>query len=156
MRIIKLVYMINLNFGIISGNTLGSMFFASTIFVTLVIARYGTLAKLIRDSRADIENKKAVFETNDEYIFHIAHYEKRLKLLKYTLFLSLFGGIALIISFLSSILGLKLFSAINFSAHLGLMFLSLISLVYELAVSFEALSDHLKIMKIKKIDKKLL
>ena len=47
-----------LNFEILANtSTLAQMFFASTIFITLAIARYATLAKLIRDSRADIEKK---------------------------------------------------------------------------------------------------
>ena len=71
-----------LNFELLSGAALATMFFASTIFITLVIARYATLAKLIRDTRADIENKKINFKNAEEYIFHIEHYEKRLKLLK--------------------------------------------------------------------------
>ena len=94
--------MFNLNFQLIaSGTVLGTMFFSSTIFITLVIARYATLAKLIRDSRAQIENKSITFKSNQEYFFHIAHYEKRLNLLKQTLYLSLYGGVALCISFLS-------------------------------------------------------
>ena len=55
--------MFNLNIQLISsGAALGTMFFSSTIFITLVIARYATLAKLIRDSRAQIENKSITFK----------------------------------------------------------------------------------------------
>ena len=39
----------------------GTMFFACTIYITLVIARYATLAKLIRDSRSNIETNKLKF-----------------------------------------------------------------------------------------------
>ena len=42
------------------------MFFACTIYITLVIARYATLAKLIRDSRANIENDKLKFNNQFE------------------------------------------------------------------------------------------
>ena len=57
--------MFNLNFQLIaSGTVLGTMFFSSTIFITLVIARYSTLAKLIRDSRTQIENKNITFIKN--------------------------------------------------------------------------------------------
>ena len=59
------------------------MFFACTIYITLVIARYATLAKLIRDSRSNIiETNKLKFKSKSEYSFHIMHYEKRLKLLR--------------------------------------------------------------------------
>ena len=140
--------MFNLNFQLIaSGTVLGTMFFSSTIFITLVIARYSTLAKLIRDSRTQIENKNITFKSNQEYFFHIAHYEKRLRLLKQTLYLSLYGGVALCISFLSVLINIELFSVSIFALHLILILLALVTLVYELAVSFEALNEHLDIMK---------
>ena len=41
----------------------GTMFFACTIYITLVIARYATLAKLIRDSRSNIETNKLKFKS---------------------------------------------------------------------------------------------
>ena len=69
---------------LLNGNVMGTMFFACTIYITLVIARYATLAKLIRDSRSNIETNKLKFKSKSEYSFHILHYEKRLKLLRYT------------------------------------------------------------------------
>ena len=140
--------MFNLNFQLIaSGTVLGTMFFSSTIFITLVIARYSTLAKLIRDSRTQIENKNITFKSNQEYFFHIAHYEKRLRLLKQTLYLSLYGGVALCISFLSVVMNFELLGVYTFALHLILILLALVTLVYELALSFEALNEHLDIMK---------
>ena len=132
---------------LINSNMLGTMFFACTIYITLVIARYATLAKLIRDSRSNIETDKLRFKSQSEYSFHILHYEKRLKLLRYTLYLSLFGGIALCTSLLFLLLNYSFISAISFGIHLILVLLALVTLVYELAVSFEALTEHLDIMR---------
>ena len=132
---------------LINSNMLGTMFFACTIYITLVIARYATLAKLIRDSRSNIETNKLRFKSQSEYSFHILHYEKRLKLLRYTLYLSLFGGIALCTSLLFLLLNYSFISAISFGIHLLLVLLALVTLVYELAVSFEALTEHLDIMR---------
>jgi hypothetical protein len=132
---------------LLSSNMLGTMFFACTIYITLVIARYATLAKLIRDSRSNIETNKLRFKSQSEYSFHILHYEKRLKLLRYTLYLSLFGGIALCTSLLFLLLNYSFISAISFGIHLCLVLLALVTLVYELAVSFEALTEHLDIMR---------
>ena len=132
---------------LLSSNMLGTMFFACTIYITLVIARYATLAKLIRDSRSNIETNKLRFKSQSEYSFHILHYEKRLKLLRYTLYLSLFGGIALCTSSLFLLLNYSFISAISFCIHLILVLLALVTLVYELAVSFEALTEHLDIMR---------
>ena len=128
-------------------NLYGTMFFACTIYITLVIARYATLAKLIRDSRVNIENDKLKFNNKDEYSFHIQHYEKRLKLLRYTLYLSLFAGIALCASLLFLLMNFDFFSSLIFGLHLVLVLAGLITLVYELAVSFEALTEHLEIMR---------
>ena len=132
---------------LIGSNMLGTMFFACTIYITLVIARYATLAKLIRDSRSNVETNKLIFKSQSEYSFHILHYEKRLKLLRYTLYLSLFGGIALCTSLLFLLLNYSFISAISFGIHLCLVLLALVTLVYELAVSFEALTEHLDIMR---------
>ena len=132
---------------LLNGNVMGTMFFACTIYITLVIARYATLAKLIRDSRSNIETNKLKFKSQSEYSFHILHYEKRLKLLRYTLYLSLFGGIALCTSLLFLLLNYSFISAISFGIHLCLVLLALVTLVYELAVSFEALTEHLDIMR---------
>ena len=132
---------------LLSSNMLGTMFFACTIYITLVIARYATLAKLIRDSRSNIETNKLRFKSQSEYSFHILHYEKRLKLLRYTLYLSLFGGIALCTSLLFLLLNYSFISAVSFGIHLILVLLALYTLVYELAVSFEALTEHLDIMR---------
>ena len=123
------------------------MFFACTIYITLVIARYATLAKLIRDSRANIENDKLKFNNQDEYSFHLSHYEKRLRLLRYTLYLSLFAGIALCASLLFLLMKFAIISSFIFGLHLILVLFALITLVYELAVSFEALTEHLEIMR---------
>ena len=101
------------------------MFFACTIYITLVIARYATLAKLIRDSRANIENDKLKFNNQDEYSFHISHYEKRLRLLRYTLYLSLFGGIALCLSLLFLLTKLAFISALFFGLYLILVLIAL-------------------------------
>ncbi|MDB2564957.1 DUF2721 domain-containing protein [Alphaproteobacteria bacterium] len=138
-----------INFDLFSNNLnlYGTMFFACTIYITLVIARYATLAKLIRDSRANIENDKLKFNNQDEYSFHISHYEKRLRLLRYTLYLSLFGGIALCLSLLFLLTKLAFISALFFGLYLILVLIALITLVYELAVSFEALTEHLEIMR---------
>jgi magnesium-transporting ATPase (P-type) len=132
---------------LLSSNMLGTMFFACTIYITLVIARYATLAKLIRDSRSNVETNKLRFKSQSEYSFHILHYEKRLKLLRYTLYLSLFGGIALCTSLLFLLLNYSFISAISFGIHLILVLFALVTLVYELAVSFEALTEHLDIMR---------
>ena len=123
------------------------MFFACTIYITLVIARYATLAKLIRDSRANIENHNLKFNNQDEYSFHLSHYEKRLRLLRYTLYLSLFAGIALCASLLFLLMKFAIISSFIFGLHLILVLFALITLVYELAVSFEALTEHLEIMR---------
>ena len=128
-------------------NLYGIMFFACTIYITLVIARYATLAKLIRDTRANIENQKLKFNNQDEYSFHISHYEKRLRLLRYTLYLSLFGGIALCTSLLFLLMKFAFLSSLIFGLHLVLVLVALVTLVYELAVSFEALTEHLEIMR---------
>ena len=138
-----------LNFELFSNNInlYGTMFFACTIYITLVIARYATLAKLIRDSRANIENQNLKFNNQDEYSFHISHYEKRLRLLRYTLYLSLFGGIALCTSLLFLLMKFAFLSSLIFGLHLVLVLVALITLVYELAVSFEALTEHLEIMR---------
>ena len=137
-----------LNFEIISDNsTLSNMFFASTIFITLVIARYATLAKLIRDTRSDIENGKIKYKSADEFGFHITHYNTRLKLLKYILFLTLLSGVSLCCSLLFILIHSDFFGVIAFSIHVILLIISLFLLVYELTVSFEALKEHLGMMK---------
>jgi hypothetical protein len=137
-----------LNFEILANtSTLAQMFFASTIFITLAIARYARLAKLIRDSRADIENKKINFNNAEEYIFHIEHYEKRLKLLKIILYLSLFGGVALCLTFFLILIHYDFLGMYTFGLYLFLIVFALFILVYELAVSFEALKEHLDMMK---------
>ena len=137
-----------LNFEILAHtSTLAQMFFASTIFITLVIARYATLAKLIRDSRADIEKEKINFNNAEEYIFHIEHYEKRLKLLKTILYLSLFGGVALCLTFFLILIHYDFLGIYTFGLYLFLILVALIFLVYELAVSFEALKEHIVVMK---------
>ena len=143
-----MIKMINFNFDLVSSTSLlGNMFFASTIFITLVIARYATLAKLIRDSRGAIENGDLKFNDRNEYLFHIQHYEKRLRLLKTTLYLALFGGVALCASMFFLLLHFDLIGLFIFGLHLILILSGLVSLVIELAVSFEALTEHLDILK---------
>ena len=140
--------MLSYNYAVIANtNTLGTMFFASTIFITLVITRYATLAKLIRDSRADIEKGGLKFKNPEEFLFHLSHYEKRLRLLKSTLYLALWGGVELCISFLFMLIHYDFIALIFFALHIIFILLSLIILVYELAVSFEALAEHLDILK---------
>ena len=59
-----------INHQLFSSNTLyGTMFFACTIYITLVIARYATLAKLIRDSRSNIETNKLKFKIKVNILF---------------------------------------------------------------------------------------
>ena len=140
--------MMSYNYEFIANTTtLGTMFFASTIFITLVITRYATLAKLIRDSRTEIEKGGLKFKNPEEFLFHLSHYEKRLRLLKATLYLSLWGGVELCLSFLFVLVKYDFIALIFFALHVIFILLSLIILVYELAVSFEALAEHLDILK---------
>jgi len=140
--------MMSYNYEVIANTTtLGTMFFASTIFITLVITRYATLAKLIRDSRTEIEKGGLKFNNPEEFLFHLSHYEKRLRLLKVTLYLSLWGGVELCLSFLFVLVKYDFIALIFFALHVIFILLSLIILVYELAVSFEALAEHLDILK---------
>lgn len=140
--------MMSYNYEVIANTTtLGTMFFASTIFITLVITRYATLAKLIRDSRTEIEKGGLKFKNPEEFLFHLSHYEKRLRLLKATLYLSLWGGVELCLSFLFVLVKYDFIALIFFALHVIFILLALIILVYELAVSFEALAEHLDILK---------
>lgn len=140
--------MMSYNYEVIANTTtLGTMFFASTIFITLVITRYATLAKLIRDSRTEIEKGGLKFNNPEEFLFHLSHYEKRLRLLKATLYLSLWGGVELCLSFLFVLVKYDFIALIFFALHVIFILLALIILVYELAVSFEALAEHLDILK---------
>ena len=63
------------------------------------------------------------------------------------MYLSLFGGIALCTSLLFLLMKFAFLSALIFGLHLVLVLVALITLVYELAVSFEALTEHLEIMR---------
>ena len=140
--------MMSYNYEVIANTTtLGTIFFASTIFITLVITRYATLAKLIRDSRTEIEKGGLKFKSPEEFLFHLSHYEKRLRLLKATLYLSLWGGVELCLIFLFVLVKYDFIALIFFALHVIFILLSLIILVYELAVSFEALAEHLDILK---------
>ena len=139
--------MFSFNYIVVDTITLGTMFFASTILISLVITRYATLAKLIRDSRTDIERGGLKFKNPEEFLFHLSHYEKRLRLLKTTLYLALWGGVELCISFLFVLIHYDFIALIFFALHVIFILLSLIILVYELAVSFEALAEHLNILK---------
>jgi hypothetical protein len=105
------------------------------------------LAKLIRDSRTEIEKGGLKFKSPEEFLFHLSHYEKRLRLLKATLYLSLWGGVELCLSFLFVLVKYDFIALIFFALHVIFILLSLIILVYELAVSFEALAEHLDILK---------
>ena len=52
----------NLDFKYIHDTSvLADLFFACTIIITLVVARYSTLAKLIRDTRGDFKTKNKSF-----------------------------------------------------------------------------------------------
>ena len=139
--------MFSFNYIVIDTITLGTMFFASTILISLVITRYATLAKLIRDSRTDIEKGNLKFKNPKEFLFHLSHYKKRLRLLKTTLYLALWGGVELCISFLFVLVHYDFIALIFFALHVIFILLSLMILVYELAVSFEALAEHLDILK---------
>jgi len=140
--------MMSYNYEVIANTTtLGTMFFASTIFITLVITRYATLAKLIRDSRTEIEKGGLKFKNPEEFLFHLSHYEKRLRLLKATLYLSLWGGVELCLSFLFVLVNYNFIALVFFALHVIFILLSLMILVYELAVSFEALAEHIDILK---------
>ena len=139
--------MFSFNYIVVDTITLGTMFFASTILISLVITRYATLAKLIRDSRTDIEKGILKFKNPKEFLFHISHYKKRLRLLKTTLYLSLWGGVELCVSFLFVLIHYDFIGLIFFGLHVLFILLSLVILVYELTVSFEALSEHLEILK---------
>ena len=139
--------MFSFNYIVIDTITLGTMFFASTILISLVITRYATLAKLIRDSRTDIEKGILKFKNPKEFLFHISHYKKRLRLLKKTLYLSLWGGVELCVSFLFVLIHYDFIGLIFFGLHVLFILLSSVILVYELTVSFEALSEHLEILK---------
>ena len=140
--------MMSYNYEVIANTTtLGTMFFASTIFIRLVITRYATLAKLIRDSRTEIEKDGLKFKSPEEFLFHLSHYEKRLRLLKATLYLSLWRGVELCLSFLFVLVNYNFIALVFFALHVIFILLSLIILVYELAVSFEALAEHLDILK---------
>jgi len=123
------------------------MFFASTILISLVITRYATLAKLIRDSRTDIEKGILKIKNPKEFLFHISHYKNRLRLIKTTLDLSLWGGVELCVSFLFVLIHYDFIGLIFFGLHVLFILLSLVILVNELTVSFEALSEHLEILK---------
>ena len=63
------------------------------------------------------------------------------------MYLSLFGGIALCTSLLFLLMKFAFLSSLIFGLHLVLVLVALITLVYELAVSFEALTEHLEIMR---------
>ena len=95
----------------------------------------------------DVTHQKLRFKSQSEYSFHILHYEKRLKLLRYTLYLSLFAGIALCASLLFLLMKFAIISSLIFGLYLVLVLAALVTLVYELAVSFEALTEHLEIMR---------
>ena len=111
----------NINYELIfTTSTIASLFFAIPIFVSMVVLRYATLAKLIRDSREDVIANKIHFKSIDDYKFHIFKYEKRLSLLKKALSSSLFSGILIIVSVVGVTFNYFLFGVIFFI--LGLIF----------------------------------
>jgi len=142
----------NINYELIfTTSTIASLFFAIPIFVSMVVVRYATLAKLIRDSREDLIANKLHFKSIDDYKFHILKYEKRLSLLKKALSSSLFSGILIIISVVGVAFSNSLFGVIFFILGLFLMAVSMFLLIWELTVSFAALNEHLDYMKTIKI-----
>ncbi len=142
----------NINYELIfTTSTIASLFFAIPIFVSMVVVRYATLAKLIRDSREDVIANKIHFKSIDDYKFHIFKYEKRLSLLKKALSSSLFPGILIIVSVVGVTFNYFLFGVIFFILGLFLIALSMLLLIWELSVSFEALNEHLDYMKSLKI-----
>ena len=136
---------------IFTTSTIASLFFAIPIFVSMVVVRYATLAKLIRDSREDVIANKIHFKSIDDYKFHIFKYEKRLSLLKKALSSSLFSGILIIVSVVGVTFNYFLFGVIFFILGLFLIAVSMFLLIWELTVSFEALNEHLDYMKTIKI-----
>tara|TARA_B100001063_G_C16704812_1_gene524593 strand:+ start:581 stop:1036 length:456 start_codon:yes stop_codon:yes gene_type:complete len=136
---------------IFTTSTIASLFFAIPIFVSMVVVRYATLAKLIRDSREDVITNKIHFKSIGDYKFHIFKYEKRLALLKKALSSSLFSGILIIISVAGVTFNYFLFGVIFFILGLFLIAVSMFLLIWELTVSFEALNEHLDYMKTIKI-----
>ena len=74
-------------------------------------------------------------------------FEKRLKLLRWTLYSALFSGVTLCMCLLLILVHLDTSALIFFVLHLILLMGALITLVYELAVSFEALTEHLDVMR---------
>ncbi|MDA9162872.1 DUF2721 domain-containing protein [Alphaproteobacteria bacterium] len=136
---------------IFTTSTIASLFFAIPIFVSMVVVRYATLAKLIRDSREDMIANKIHFKSIDDYKFHIFKYEKRLSLLKKALSSSLFSGILIIVSVVGVTFNYFLFGVIFFILGLFLIAVSMLLLIWELSVSFEALNEHLDYMKSLKI-----
>ena len=143
---------LNINYELIfTTSTIASLFFAIPIFVSMVVVRYATLAKLIRDSREDVITNKIHFKSIDDYKFHIFKYEKRLSLLKKALSSSLFSGILIIVSVVGVTFNYFLFGVIFFILGLFLIAVSMLLLIWELSVSFEALNEHLDYMKSLKI-----
>lgn len=142
----------NINYELIfTTSTIASLFFAIPIFVSMVVLRYATLAKLIRDSREDVIANKIHFKSIYDYKFHIFKYEKRLSLLKKALSSSLFSGILIIVSVVGVTFNYFLFGVIFFILGLFLIAVSMLLLIWELSVSFEALNEHLDYMKSLKI-----
>ena len=142
----------NINYELIfTTSTTATLFFAIPIFVSMVIVRYSTLAKLIRDSREEVITYKIHFKSIDEYKFHILKYEKRLSILKKTLSAALFSGILIIISVVGITFNFFIFGVIFFVTGLVFIALSMFLLIMELSLSFEALNEHLDYMKTIKI-----
>jgi len=142
------VFFLNLDFKYIHDTSvLADLFFACTIIITLVVARYSTLAKLIRDTRGDFKTNKSFFENQSELNHHLTQYQQRLFYLKNTLYFSLFGGVSLCASIIFVCFEYTTSSVIFFVLYIFLIFLALLTLVKELSISFKALNEHLNLMK---------
>ncbi len=124
-----------------------TFFFAIPIYLTLVVSRYATLAKLIRDTRTDVENGRIQFRDSSDYQFHIRHYLSRLSLLRMVLFLSLLSGLSLCLAFFLVAINLGDPSGWCFIATLIFMSLAMVVLIFELSVSFQALTSHIDFLK---------
>lgn len=139
--------MLDLNFNYLQTTPiLGNFFFAIPVFITMVVARYATLAKLIRDTRSEVESGTFKFKDASDYRFHIRHYLMRLGLLRTVLFLSLISGLFLCGAFMLVVATAGSVAVWFFVVSVVLISLGMILLIAELSVSFEALTSHIDFM----------
>ena len=139
--------MLDLNFNYLQTTPiLGNFFFAIPVFITMVVARYATLAKLIRDTRSEVESGTLKFKDASDYRFHIRHYLMRLGLLRTVLVLSLISGLFLCGAFFLVVLTAGSAAVWFFVVSVVLISLGMILLITELSVSFEALTSHIDFM----------